>query len=206
MSPRGGRLLPHCRQDVRMGRKPLLQTGDVGKEEAEIDVAGRWFLDQRDGRGLRATHMLSARGGGVESYRLSAKMRVSRAVPGPSLGARGAVVLWPGSWKDSSCRWWARGPQPCSQESALLWAGSPSAQLIRPRGVSAQGRSGPGLLHSQCGSFPLTSDRGVWKGPSEDPPLKESAQQSKKKKKRRRRRRRTIASLALLCNLAFFSA
>ena len=104
MSPRGGRLLPHCRQDVRMGRKPLLQTGDVGKEEAEIDVAGRCVLDQRDGRGLRATHMLSARGSGVESYRLSAKMRVSRAVPGPSLGARGAVVLWPRSWKDSSCR------------------------------------------------------------------------------------------------------
>ena len=46
------------------------------------DAAGRCVLDERDGRGLRTTHMLSARGGGVQSYRLSAQMRVSRAIPG----------------------------------------------------------------------------------------------------------------------------
>lgn len=41
MSPRGRRLLPHCRQDGRMGRKPFLQTKDVGKEAAETGTQSR---------------------------------------------------------------------------------------------------------------------------------------------------------------------
>ena len=62
---------------LEMGGRKQQRLGPVPR-----DTAGRCVLDERDGRGLRTTHMLSARGGGVQSYRLSAQMRVSRAIPG----------------------------------------------------------------------------------------------------------------------------